>query len=73
VGLLVALGEAARVADFALGGATVIPAEDPAAVRRSWEGLPDDVAVVVLTEQAAAALKGHGVLRDGILLVVLAS
>jgi len=73
VGLLVVLGEAVRVGDFALGGATVIPAEDPAAVRRSWDGLPDDVAMVVLTEQAAAALEGHGAARARILRIVLAS
>ena len=71
MGLLVVLGEAARVASFALGGATVIPAEDPDAVRRSWEALPDDVAVVVLTEQAATALEHPAARRDGVLRVVL--
>jgi vacuolar-type H+-ATPase subunit F/Vma7 len=59
MGLLVVLGEAARVEGFALGGATVIPAEGPDAVRRAWESLPDDVAVVVLTGQAADALQGR--------------
>lgn len=70
MGLLVVLGEAARVAAFALGGATVIPAEDPDTVRRSWDALPDDVAVVVLTGLAAAAL-GHDVTRPDILRVVM--
>ena len=36
MGLIVVLGEAARVEGFALGGATVIAAEDADAVRRAW-------------------------------------
>jgi len=72
MGLLVVLGEAARVGNFALGGATVIPAEDPEAVRRSWQALPDEVGVVVLTEQAAAAL-GDVAERDRVLRVVMPS
>lgn len=73
MGLLVVLGEAARVATFALGGATVIPAEDPDGVRREWEALPDDVAVVVLTDQAAAALGPDAARRDRVLRVVMPS
>ncbi|HXZ62860.1 MAG TPA: V-type ATP synthase subunit F [Acidimicrobiales bacterium] len=56
MGLLVVLGEAARVSGFSLGGATVASADSPEAVRQAWEHLPDDVALVILTEQAAAAL-----------------
>ncbi|MGO9027694.1 MAG: hypothetical protein ACLQOZ_03555 [Acidimicrobiales bacterium] len=71
MGLLVVLGEAARVGGFALGSATVIPAEDPDAVRRAWASLPGDVAVVVLTHQAASALDGAANRRDGVLSVVM--
>jgi len=59
MGRVVALGEAVRVEGFALAGATVLVAEIPDAVRRTWESLPDDVAVVLLTTNAAAAL-AHG-------------
>ena len=71
MGLLVVLGEAALVDGFALGGATVIPAEGPDAVRRAWTSLPDDVVVVVLTHQAAAALDDDVTQRDGVLSVVM--
>jgi len=59
MGRVVALGEAVRVEGFALAGATVLVAEVPDAVCRTWESLPDDVAVVLLTTDAAAAL-AHG-------------
>jgi len=70
VGQLVVLGEEARVSGFALGGASVIYAEDPASVRAAWASLPADVAVVVLTERAAAALGGD-VTGDGPVLSVV--
>ncbi len=71
MGLLVAIGEAVRVEGFALGGATVLVAEDPAAVRRAWESLPSDVAVVVLTPKAAAALADGSVPVEGVLTAIM--
>ena len=56
MGGVVVLGEAVRAAGFALAGATVIAAEDAAAVRDAWAALPGGTAVVVLTPAAAAAL-----------------
>lgn len=56
MGSVVVLGERSRVAGFALAGARVAPAEDAQAVRAAWESLEQDVAVVVLTPAAAAAL-----------------
>jgi vacuolar-type H+-ATPase subunit F/Vma7 len=50
------IGEEPRVQGFALAGAEVCPASDPGEVRAAWAGLADDVAVVVLTPPAAAAL-----------------
>ena len=70
-GSLVALGEASRVSAFALGGATVIAADDPEAVRRAWEMLPDDVSLVVLTEMASDSLRAARPRRDGVLRVVM--
>lgn len=69
--LVVVLGEAARVEGFALGGATVITAEDRDAVLRAWTTLGDDVAVIVLTTKASAALDGAAVEHDGVLTVVM--
>lgn len=71
MGALVALGEAVRVDGFALAGAIVRRAEDPEAVHRAWRSLPDDVAVVVLTPMAAAALAGEEALRTRVLSVVM--
>jgi vacuolar-type H+-ATPase subunit F/Vma7 len=55
-GRVAVLGERPRVQGFALAGALVLAAEDPAAVRSLWDALPADVAVVVLTRAAAATL-----------------
>lgn len=50
------VGELTRVQGFALAGALVLVAEDAPAARSAWSSLADDVAVVVLTPRAAAAL-----------------
>lgn len=67
MGRLVVLGEAVRVEGFALAGATVLVADDADAVRRTWASLPSDVAVVLLTAKAAAALAGEAALGEGVL------
>jgi vacuolar-type H+-ATPase subunit F/Vma7 len=71
VGLLVVLGEASRVEGFALGSASVIAAEDADAVRRAWASLPADVALVVLTYNAAEALESEPAGRQDVLSVVM--
>ena len=66
------LGEAIRAEAFALTGALVIAADTPDAVRDAWRSLPKDVAVVVVTPRAAAALGSTGAAsRDGTLVVTL--
>jgi vacuolar-type H+-ATPase subunit F/Vma7 len=55
---LAVLGERVRVEGYALAGAMVCPADDPAEVRAAWRDLPPDVAVVILTPAAARALGG---------------
>ncbi len=50
------VGEPAVVAGYAMAGATVMPAEGPAEVRRAWEGLTPDTTLVILTTAAAAHL-----------------
>ncbi len=56
MGTVVAIGEEALVRGFSLAGAVVLAAEDPDAVRAAWHGLAAEVAVVVLTPAALAAL-----------------
>jgi vacuolar-type H+-ATPase subunit F/Vma7 len=72
VGRIAVLGESTRVDGFALAGALVLVADDAAAVRDAWASLPDDVAVVMLTPAAAAALPdGVAAQRDGVLTVTM--
>ena len=56
MGNIVVVGEPALVTAYALAGATVMPAESPAAVRQAWQQLPPDTTLVVLTAAAAAVL-----------------
>lgn len=65
---IAAIGERARVQGFALGGAVVLTAENPDEVRDAWAGLDAEVAVVILTARAAAALPME---EDGPLRVVM--
>ena len=50
------IGEDTRVQGFRLAGAIVCPAHGTDEVRAAWQALSDDVAVVVLTAVASAAL-----------------
>ena len=52
------IGAGPRVGGYALAGVRVIVAEEPAEVRAAWRDLPADVALVLLTDAAAAALAG---------------
>jgi vacuolar-type H+-ATPase subunit F/Vma7 len=56
VGRVAVIGEEVAVAGYALAGALVLPAEDDAAVRDAWSGLPEGIDLVVLTRRAADAL-----------------
>jgi vacuolar-type H+-ATPase subunit F/Vma7 len=52
------IGEAVNIQGFALAGALLCAAEDSGAARQAWDCLPPDVAVAILTPQAAAWLAG---------------
>ncbi|MFE3650655.1 hypothetical protein [Streptomyces sp. NPDC059122] len=56
MGAVVAIGERARTAGFALAGVQVRATDDPDRVRAFWCELPADAALVILTPAAAAAL-----------------
>lgn len=65
------IGARYAVEGYRLAGAVVLVANDPAAVRQAAETLPSDVAVVVLTRDAAAALPEDDAAADWPLRVVL--
>jgi vacuolar-type H+-ATPase subunit F/Vma7 len=54
------IGEPVRVRGYALAGAVVHECADAAALRSAWAGLDDDIAVVILSPVAAAALDVTG-------------
>jgi vacuolar-type H+-ATPase subunit F/Vma7 len=53
---VVALGSEADVAGMALAGVEVLPALTAVETHRAWDALPAEVAVVLLTQQAAEDL-----------------
>lgn len=57
--IVAVIGETVRVSGFRLAGAFVLPADDPGAARAAWASLPEEVAVVILTPEAAEAI-GEG-------------
>lgn len=65
------IGEAARTAGYALAGALVLPAEDAGQAHAAWRALPDDVAVLLLTDRAAAWLGEAPRSRRGLLVTVM--
>jgi hypothetical protein len=51
-----AIGEDLRLAGYALAGVEVLAAEDAAQALGAWDRLPGDVACLILTAAARAAL-----------------
>lgn len=68
MGRVAAIGESVRVQGLSLAGVLMLPGDDDHEVRHSWSTLPGDVAVVILTPAASAAL---GPDRTGPLTVVM--
>jgi vacuolar-type H+-ATPase subunit F/Vma7 len=54
---IVVLGEASRVRGFRLAGATVVEAAGSAEISSAWNTLPSDTALLILTADAAAAIR----------------
>ena len=65
MGAVVIVGEPALVHAYAMAGATVVPAEGPAQVRRAWGRLTADTTLVILTARGGGtphrrtALRGY--------------
>ena len=68
---VVAIGEAWRLAGFALAGVDVSAAEDPAAASDALDRLEGDVGLVVLTPRAEAALRSRLAEREDLVWVTL--
>ena len=68
---VVAIGEARRLAGFALAGVDVRTAEDAQAVHDEWDELERDVGLLILTPEAAAALERRRSEREDIVWVSL--
>jgi vacuolar-type H+-ATPase subunit F/Vma7 len=66
-----AIGEPTRVAGFALAGVRVYPAQGVQQTLAAWQGLPESVAVVILTAAAAAALDDERTASNAPLTVVM--
>ncbi len=62
---IVAIGESERLRGFKLAGVDVIAADDSASAHAAWSALPGDVALVILTPAARAALAADELDRLG--------
>jgi len=71
VSRIVAIGESERIRGFPFAGVSAIAAGDSEAARAAWRGLPADVALVILTPAAHAALEPELEPRDGLLWAVM--
>lgn len=56
MGAVAVIGAQSEVQGWALAGVRVCAADDAPSVVRAWDGLGDDVSIVLLTEAAAEAL-----------------
>ncbi len=66
-----AIGDGARLAGYGLAGVQVVAADDDRAVREAWGRLSPEVACVILTAAAAAALGPRLRAREDLVWVVV--
>jgi vacuolar-type H+-ATPase subunit F/Vma7 len=64
---VMAIGDERLILGYALAGVEVVPARGREAVSAACEGLPDDVALVLLSPDAEAAARGPLAKRDGVI------
>lgn len=65
------IGEPLRICGYGLAGAVLCPAADQDQALQGWQALPADIAVIVLTAQAARWLSAELAQRPDLLHVVL--
>jgi len=68
---VVALGRDHRLVGFVLAGVRVVDAATEAEIERAWDNLDDDVGLVILSADAAAALRPNLADRPDVLTVEL--
>ncbi|MHB1504945.1 MAG: hypothetical protein ACYCTL_13330 [Acidimicrobiales bacterium] len=73
MGRIAVIGESPRIDAFALAGADLLRADSGAESRAAWDGLPEDVEVVLLTPAAATAIGEQVGSRPGVIAVTLPS
>jgi vacuolar-type H+-ATPase subunit F/Vma7 len=71
MGKIVALGERNRVQGYSIAGVEAVVAGTADDTVEAWRNLPRDVAVLILTAQAAAALGERVSERPDVLIAVL--
>jgi vacuolar-type H+-ATPase subunit F/Vma7 len=71
MGRAAVIGEPLRIYGFGLAGALVCPAPTRADAVDAWQNLPPDVAVVLLTQSAAAWLADALEARPDVLTVTM--
>jgi vacuolar-type H+-ATPase subunit F/Vma7 len=71
MGRIAALGDAHRIQVFAIAGVEPHPAVTADEAVAAWQSLSPDVAVLILTSQAAAALDERLAERPDLLVTVL--
>jgi vacuolar-type H+-ATPase subunit F/Vma7 len=71
---LVVIGAGARISGWSLAGADVLPAESAAEVEDAWSHLDPDVAVVIVSPEAADVVdsirRGAGPVPDRLVAVM---
>ena len=65
------IGEPLAIYGYGLAGAVLCPVSDQGQAALAWRDLPDDIAVAVLTPQAARWLASDLARRPGVLPVLL--
>jgi len=70
-GRVAVIGEPLRIYGYGLAGAVLCPVADRAQAALAWRELPGDIAVVVLTANAAQWLADELAASPGVLPVVL--
>jgi vacuolar-type H+-ATPase subunit F/Vma7 len=56
MGRVAAIGESVRTQGLALAGVLLLPGDDPEQVQASWDSVPEDVSLILVTDQAAGVL-----------------
>jgi vacuolar-type H+-ATPase subunit F/Vma7 len=71
MGKIVAVGERNRIQGYSIAGVEAVVAGTAADSIEAWRRLPRDVAVLILTSQAAAAIGDRIAERPDVLIAVL--